>query len=481
MKRLARILFASALAALAVTSAGPAHAWEAQTTNAGITESAAASSHLHDRLRELGFSGGLYEPLTVPPADAVDLMKSLARFAPTGGFVPDKRGRQFAINWLVAGAVLADSSPSWSVNHFYDPTTGKGATLRQAFVSRLRERIAESRGRPSQPASGVPAPHRVSTKDNPLGMDGFLDQYAKAIRGGTAGERGRAMAGALIAAGAILHVLEDMGSPSHVRDDLRSHLERLGPERDDLGSRFERIAALAYGRLGVPGADPVERASLRAFFTDADGKGLADWTASSFFSASTLPRPLRIGDHDDLASRQLAALVKPAPALPARLNLLAASGDDNATLSVGGVCRARYHVDKGVVRFSTDDECMLQQVDAILPQVVGYSAGLLDWLFRGDLEVTADPGAAGKAIVVARTAIGAGTLEVLAEDARGVRTSVSTVSTVKTAEGDALATVDVPAGARAVYVLFTGVDGAGEGLVAVGTLAEAAEPAERDQ
>jgi hypothetical protein len=460
---------AALLLAAAVTT--PAYGWEAQTTHAGMTESAAASSGLHDRLRALGFDGGLYAELTVPPEDAPDLVKALARYAPTGGFVPDKRGRQFAVAWLVAGAVLAESSPSWSVNHFYDPTTGKGATLHEDFVSKLRQRIAEKLGRPSLPSSGMAAPDWVLSKDNPFGLAGFLDQYAKAIRASTPGERSRAMAGALVAAGAVLHVLEDMGSPTHVRDDLAAHLARLGPDRDDLGSRFERIAALAYGRLGVPGADPVKRASLKAFFTDADGKGLADWTASTFFSASTLPRPVRVGNHDELASRQAAALVKPAPALPSRLNLLAASGDDAATLqNDAGVCLARYHVDKGVVRFTTDDDCMLAQVDAILPQVVGYAGGMLDWMFRGELDVTADPGAQGKAIVMAHQALGSGTLEVLSEDNRGVRTSLGTTTIASAGEGDAIATIDVPSGARDVWVLFTGVDAGGDGIVAVGKL-----------
>ncbi len=60
------------------------------------------------------------------------------------------------------------------------------------------------------------------------------------------------MAGALIAAGAMLHVLGDLGAPSRVRADEEAHLSAARRRPDDLGSRFERIAALAYGRLGVP-------------------------------------------------------------------------------------------------------------------------------------------------------------------------------------------------------------------------------------
>lgn len=468
MRKLASLLLVAALAV-------PAHAWEAQTTHAGLTEQAALGSKLHDRLVALGFDGGLYEALTVPPADAPPLLEALARYSPSNGFVPDNRGRQFALGWLVAGAVLADSSPAWSVHHFFDPTTGRGASLEKTLVDRIRAAITGTLGRITVPSRGVPAPDWVTSPDNPLGLAGFHDQLAKAVRAATPGERSRHLAGALVAAGAIVHVLEDMGSPSHVRDDLEAHLARLGPANDDLGSRFERVAALAYGRLGVPPAEPIARPTLRAFFTADDGKGLADVTASSWFSASTLPRDVEIGTAKDraaLPARLAAALVRPAPALPSRLNLLAAGTDDGTTLDgPGGVCRARYRAVKGTLRFTTDDECMLEQVEAILPQVVGYSAGLIDHLFRGELEVTRDPGAPGKLIVVARTGLGAGTIEVIGEDARGVRTAGAATPIQAAASGDPVATVDAPAGASRVLVLYTGVDATGEPLIAVGALA----------
>ncbi|MCA9679745.1 MAG: hypothetical protein KC464_32235, partial [Myxococcales bacterium] len=272
-------------AALAlVLAAGPAAAWEAQTTHAGLAEQAAASSSLHQRLIDLGFAGGLYEELTVPPADAPELIAALDRYSPIQGFVPDQRGRQYAVAWLVAGAVLADSNPTWAADHFLDPATGKGLRIDRGFAARVSELVAERLGRRAVPERGVAATDWVVSKDNPFGLPGFVDQYVKAVASATPGERARALAGALVAAGAIVHVLQDMGSPSHVRDDAEAHLDRVGPARDDLGSRFERIAALSYGRLGVPAGEAVARPSLRAYFTDADGQGLADLTAASYFS-----------------------------------------------------------------------------------------------------------------------------------------------------------------------------------------------------
>jgi hypothetical protein len=463
---------AAAVAAVAVVTAGsvaiqgasPALAWEAQTTHAGLAEQAAIASRLHDRLRALGWSRGLYEPLTVPPADAPDLLAALRRLDPVDGLVPDARGRQYALAWIAAGAALADAP--FAQHHFFDPATGKGWSREPVGVfGKARAALAGRLAGANLPSTGTPAPDWVVAKDNPLGLGGFLDQYAKAARARTPGERSRHMAAALVAAGSILHVLADVGSPSHVRGDIAAHLDPVGPGKDDLGSRFERIAALAWGRLGVPApARVVTRPTLRAFFTAADGSGLADVTASRWFSAYTLPQPTRIGTGS--RAQVHPALVKPRPAPPDRLNLMAASSDQGVTLNgPDGTCLARYRVASGILSWFLDDDCLLAQAGAILPEVASFSAGLLDFLLRGELEVTIT----GAEIQVASGgAIGAGDLEILAEDAAGVRTPITTVKVAPATEPTAIGRVALPAGAGRAVAVFRGVDGAGEPLVAVG-------------
>ena len=136
----------------------------------------------------------------------------------------------------------------------------------------------------------MPAPDWLIAKTNPFNLEQFLNQYAKAVSAATPGERSRYMAAALVAAGAMLHTLGDLGAPSRVRGDAAAHLDPLGAGPDDLGSRFERIAALTYGRLGVPAPSrTVSRSQLRDFFSTKDGGGLADEIARSYFSPNTLP------------------------------------------------------------------------------------------------------------------------------------------------------------------------------------------------
>lgn len=449
-----RVLAVVLLAVLAT----PAGAFEAQTTQAGLAEQAALSSRLHKRLELLGFSGGLYEPLTIPKADAPALLDALALLSPSEGSVPDARGRQAAIAWLAAGAALADLPSAQAANHFFDDRTGKGwHKPGRDLEDGLSDKVREAVGRAGLPEEGMPAPDWVTAKANPFNLDQFLDKYGKAVTAATPGERGRHMAAALIAAGAMLHTLGDLGNPARVRGDYAAMLDPLGGGPDDLGSRFERIAALAYGRLGVPApARVVTRAHLRDYFTSKDGTGLADVVANTYFSPNTLPKSSRV------AEDEAPKLSRPLPALPAKLNLMAAVREDATMRSANSVCMARYRVEHDVLSFSLDDDCMLEQVTAILPEVAAYETGLLDFLFRGELAVAVSP----SGISVTAKGLGAGTIDVLVEDDRGVRTSLTSAQTGGgTAE---LAHVATPATGTRVVAMYRGMDASGEPIVAVG-------------
>jgi hypothetical protein len=463
-RRAWRAGLAAALASALLSAAPrPALAWEPETTHAGLAEQAALASRLHQRLVSIGFTGGLFEPLTIPPADAPALIAALKLLSPTHGSVPDARGRQTALGWLTAGAALADVPAAFGANHFFDPLTGRGWQVPdRSVIARLGDSVRKALGRIALPERGVPAPDWVTARGNPLNLEAFASQYARAISSATPGERSRHMAATLVAAGAILHALGDLGAPSRVRGDALAHFEPLGGGPDDLGSRFERIAALAHGRLGVPGPSRViTRTRLRDYFTSKDGTGLADVISRSYFSPNTLPAPTRVGGDAK------PAVARP-PALPARLNLMAASRDEGSVLrDAKGTCLARYRVEHNVLTFSLDDECMLEQVDAILPEVAAYEAGLLDFLLRGELQlgvagdiaVTAGPGVKG---------LGAGTVEVYVDDERGVRTKLASASVAAGAEQ--LARVAAPVTGIRVIALYRGVDASGEPLIAVGAM-----------
>jgi hypothetical protein len=485
----ASALAATLCAASLAADTRPAAAWET-TTHVGLAEQAGLAAGLDGTLRRLGWRGGLFEPLVIPPEDAPAMMASLALHSAADGYVPDTRGQQYALGWLLAGAALADATTAWAANHFLDPFAG-GAGWRgpdRGLDDRFGPRVA---GAGRVPARGVPADVWVTAAENPLGLAGFLDQYAKSLTAATPGERGRAMAGALVAAGAMMHVLGDMSSPTHVRGSAADQLAIVDVATGERGARLDRLAAIAFGRLGVPAArEVVMSRTLAGFFRSAadDGggvqprepgalapgapEGLATWTARHFFTPSTLPRPVPAGrlPRERLATALTRALRRPAPVVPARLSLLTAGQPEGATLrDERQVCLAQYRVERGMLSWSLDDDCLLEQAQALLPVAAGYQAGLLRWLFRGEL--TLEQGEDGK--LSARTrglALGAGDLAFVVEDGRGVRRTVASAAVPGAADETELGEAAVPAGARRALAVYRGVDVSGEPVIAVGVL-----------
>lgn len=454
----------AAALALVVAAAVPARAWEPET-NAGITERAARASKLHQFLAQAhGRALGLYESLAVAPGDAPKLARQLGKLDPTLGGVPDGRGRQSAMAWLIAGALLEELPGDRSANHFLDPVHKTGLTRRTVGTVRgLKARAAALLAGAGLPERGRRADEWLVAPDNDLGLPRFWTELEAATLAGPAAQRERHLAYALVCAGAIASVLEDLASPSRVRDDLLAHLMPLGGGPDDLGSRTERLAALAYGRLGVPAAsEPPTRATWRDFFTAADGQGLADLVHARAFSQGTLPPDVPTAA--PLAAKR-AALKDVVPAVGPKELATATSTDLGTPIrDPNGVCLAHAREHAGTIEWLLPDDCVVEQVGALLPLAGGYAAGLIDWLFRGTLAVS--PSGA----VLRGLDLGAGTLVLLVDDAKGVRRQLGGKLDVPAGKKDAaLAQAPaLPAGTVRLTALFRGKDARGDELVAVG-------------
>ncbi len=466
----------AAVLALGAAAGTSVRAWEADTTHAGLTEQSAVSSRLHERLREqFGARLGLYSPLIIPPRDAPALFEVIGQLNPTHGYVPDARGQQNAIAWLVVGSVVADMPVAAARNHFFDPSSGNGLHISGDLPGSFAGKRAALAYVGDDGAE--PAPSWITSKDNPLSVDGFYAQYRKAVTARTQGERDRHLAGTLLAAGAMLHALQDMGSPSHVRDDFGAHLAPLGADATDVGSRFERIAALAFGRLGVPApAHEVSAVKLGDFFATADGGGLANWTASRFFSSGTLPATidLDVGVRAaDIGTKLAGSLGLPNPApLASGMDLMRAAKSSGTTLTgADGTCIARYRVVKRHLEWFVDDECALEQAGVILPEVSAYSTGALDHLFRGALALSKRDGG-GVVVSAGDSELSAGVVTVLWDDVRGVRTELlAELDTTGGTVGATLTTVKkLPTDTARIAALFEGVDVNGERVIAAGLL-----------
>jgi hypothetical protein len=116
-----------------------------------------------------------------------------------------------------------------------------------------------------------------------------------------------------------------------------------------------------------------------------------------------------------------------------------------------------------VLSFSIDDDCRLEQVTAILPEVASYETGLLDFLLRGELTINI-----GAQVTVTAKGLGAGTVEVLVEDGRGVRAPIGSAQ-VPGGKPELLR-IATPARGTRIVAVFRGADSAGEPIVAVGAM-----------
>ncbi len=235
----------------------------------------------------------------------------------------------------------------------------------------------------------------------------------------------------------MAHIVEDAGDPTFVRDDYRVALEAdAGP--------YERFVVAEYGRVGVPGLGgaPVDKPRFDALLHDSDGSGLADRTQSRFFTPGTLP------DSD----RYVYPRATPGNALVGY---------------AGGVVPhlARYERTPRGIRWSLDERCFADYARVLLPEAERYAAGALELLFRGRLAIAAAHGSAK--ISAHDVALGRGTLSVYADVGAGARRLVLTRAVTGAGNGEAIAEVGLPAGARHVAALFRGVDAGGEPLVVV--------------
>jgi hypothetical protein len=435
------------LALAVLLLAAPASAYE-PVTHAGLTERAALASPLHKLLVErFGQALGLYEPLTLRGADR-ELGRRLERLDPEGGYAPDD-GRQTILGWLTAGSVLEGVPAERTRHHFLDPTTGQGLHDRQrdlAFRTRVADvqsGIGSVRGLftgSNFDGTGMPAIDWLLGKDNEWGLRRFLDERERAATAAKPWERENALVRALLAAGAILHLVEDMGDPAHVRNDFRVALEADG-------ARYERLVAHKYGRVALPegaAGEPPRRSHLVELLHDRSGGGLADRTNRRFFSDGTLP--------GESSYPQPTAQAGMAPTGYA-------PGDAVHRL-------ARWDRDeRGAIRWSLDERVLTDYAEALLPETARYAQAALEHLFRGRLAV--DAGADELTVRASELGLGAGTLSVFADTAAGERRPIDRKTVSGAAEGDTLAIVHRPGWARHATAVFRGVDRAGEPLVLV--------------
>jgi len=314
------------------------------------------------------------------------------------------RGPRPPRRWLQQGSRDEDDTISASFaryrNHFYDPVNNRGLTATAFGVIPIRGERA--------PDWALEAPEEFFTQAFSY-RDARL-AFLTALIAGAPLDRETALASTFEILGHVIHPLQDMASPPHTRNDIHGGFG-FGPT-----SLFERYLDQEQIRPRLNfGGTPVRLDLPRHYWTTGDGRGLAEFVNRNFVSEGTnfttrvegaigggYPNPaLRLGADDQGRPFETTLDIQTQlePGLRDRNgNLIDGSVTFFANKFQDPISGAALRNErmttlslfdrelerKGAALVFTLNRYNIEaQAAFLIPRAVGYSAGLLDYFFRG--------------------------------------------------------------------------------------------------
>ena len=338
-------------------------------------------------------------------------------------FPNSKKDASGVIELIRNGADFEDNNIR-SLNHFFDPATDTGLLLTSPTWA------LEDKGQ-------IPVLQAYSYAD---ARQYFHDALTKADKT----DRDKSFGLLFESLGRVIHHIQDMAQPQHVR--LDTHLKFSDSDKPDWffenGSRYEAYTLSKYksdnegkSRPLPTGYDPVYAGADTATFTtprkfwtttvgaDNGGKGLAEYTNRGFFSAGTNadsgkyvsptinPKAgveMTIGVLCD----ESAANKNPCPP---ELDAFSGSTITFFSSEVKDTLRNKTDVNQKATSSSIFDQDLKEaneppvyalnrfNFDAahefLIPRAVAYSAGLIDYFFRGKIDLISNPDSPGSYII----------------------------------------------------------------------------------
>lgn len=343
--------------------------------------------------------------------------------------------------WLQRGARLEDDPACRASHHFHNPLK----PFLDAAVTDLPAPLrlyCTNRGFSPQWANAVWATGHVSPTSrgavtgNPFDWHAARRRYFDGLTLPTAASREAALADAFETIGHVMHLVQDLGVPAHTRSDFQSHLElfpRNAPFLRWFGNRFENFVRENGQFVDDAIPTPVEfgdKSLIRLWDLDqyngsnpsaGTDQGLAEYSNANFASLYTVftegfaptdqyafPYPRQSSTNlADLIQQQFTVVhVREAEDQVADLGLyLSKTGDGQL---IEHFLRAGYltrdimdSTTPGLLRltFTFDDRVHRDYAAALVPRAIGYSQALLDYFFRGKLDVDVVPDAVDPTLV----------------------------------------------------------------------------------
>lgn len=362
-------------AALAIIFGSVAQGYDINT-HSNISQGAVAASSFNDVL----------STLQLTPDSRLDVAR-------IGREVNDGR----PVGWIREGAVREDGDSLCDPrvrNHFYNPLSNSGY-FRGAI-------------------QGPPSVDWGLEESTDYGDQAFSYKDAKAyfwraLRPASDEQRQHDLALTFRSLGQVIHLVQDAAQPQHTRNDSHAGLNcpatlgLLGPK-----SLYEEYIETNADGLNYTGYPAVTLPHLRDYWDDEFGGGVAEFSNRSFVSEGTnflgsadalMPAPnfpSPDGTGAELVEEDIQSLL-PGSSLTGKMTFISTPFEDRYTGAVGRNPRAStYSIFtrdlslRSLLRRHSLNRFNFDAAQAILlPQAVGYSAGLLDHFFRGRLEIAA--------------------------------------------------------------------------------------------
>ena len=363
------------------------------------------SANLISSLQALGFSGTL-------PKEVLEL-----------NFLYNKN-----INdWLIVGAKLEDETHCRSRNHFHDPLKEwNQAGLNNAAINIL---CSATGNEPfSVDSSLVWAQKKESA--NSWSWSRARNSYYKALTSESEEEREKNFADTFRALGQVMHLIADSSVPAHVRNDIhvfpftipfssvevgrqtyeswaRKNFQQLPytgikkqqslfAEADLDISAPVRISAL-WDQNKYNGADPCVTWSTKPAFTEI---GIAEFTNANFFSEDTIfkdyPHPTE--EHTSIR------LIEQHARDGKKDKVWYLKGYTSQKLAaLSYLWKFRNFIPKKEWLYNLDGYVYTEYASQLIPRATGYSSAMLDYFFRGDIDICSMAADHTKYVIVNKT------------------------------------------------------------------------------
>ncbi len=334
------------------------------------------------------------------------------------------------LKWLREGAYLEDSPMCRASNHFHNPLK----SWDQSYMSDEPWWIATYCGATGYATkyssvtwgTGYLSPNgsKITMSNQEWGWDNARNYYYLALTSTTNTNRETYFAKTFQSVGQVLHLIEDGAQPAHVRNDFRSHLAFIGFESINptrwFGSRFEHYVKNNSALVTSVTPDQILSFTRLTDFWDTDQYkgdnpqvtlsntiGLSEYTNANYFSDDTIPNNNPTSEHtfpypqinnadyqicEDYAPgstdrrRYISRKSKGGCPTPSDVRI----ADHFATHSIFNEEPEIINNDISMHKLVLDDNVHNTYAKELLPRAVGYSAGLINYFFRGKIDMVED-------------------------------------------------------------------------------------------